>query len=240
MASCCADNCNSERPRRMGKRGRGGPGKSDGRQRRVPRTTEGRQARRAREFSGEMKAKIALEALPGDKTIRETAARHQDCPNRAGARKRWASVFRVGGVVSGYGSGSYRLSKWYRAEAEERGLEVSYDDACESVHGLTYSEWKSGHRAEPTPEQLAAFGKGTPPPLARARPSGEQGGPEPRRRSDRHGSRHTGTQVLPSPDSRRSRLRRSDLGRHRGPRSPCRAAPPVAPLPASEADGPPP
>ncbi len=51
------------------------------------------------------------------------------------------------------------LSKWYRAEAEDRGLEMSYDDAREIVYGMPYSEWKSRHQAEATPEQLAAFGE---------------------------------------------------------------------------------
>ena len=49
------------------------------------------------------------------------------------------------------------LSKWYRAEAEGRGLEMSYDDAREIVYGMPYPEWKSRYQAEATPEQLAAF-----------------------------------------------------------------------------------
>ena len=55
------------------------------------RMTEGCQARKKRKLSDELKARIALEVLPGDKTIRETAARRQACPNQAGARKRWAA-----------------------------------------------------------------------------------------------------------------------------------------------------
>ena len=51
------------------------------------------------------------------------------------------------------------LSKWYRAEAEGRGLEMSYDDAREIVYGMPYPEWKSRYQAEATPEQLAAFGE---------------------------------------------------------------------------------
>ena len=34
-----------------------------------------------RRFSGEFKAKVALEALRGDKTIQEIAARHKVHPN---------------------------------------------------------------------------------------------------------------------------------------------------------------
>lgn len=49
------------------------------------------------------------------------------------------------------------LSKWYRAEAEDRGLELSYDDAREIIYGMPYSEWKDKHQAEATRDQLAAF-----------------------------------------------------------------------------------
>ena len=34
------------------------------------------------------------------------------------------------------------LSKWYSAEAEKRGEEVSVDSAKELVYGMTYKEWK--------------------------------------------------------------------------------------------------
>ena len=49
------------------------------------------------------------------------------------------------------------LSKWYRAEAEDQGLEMSYDDAREIIYGMPYSEWKSKYQAEATREQLTAF-----------------------------------------------------------------------------------
>ena len=35
-----------------------------------------------RRFSGEFKAKVALEALRGDRTIQEIAARHKGHPNQ--------------------------------------------------------------------------------------------------------------------------------------------------------------
>ena len=41
-----------------------------------------------RRFSGEQKAKIALEALRGDRTLQEIASRHQVHPNQGGAWKR--------------------------------------------------------------------------------------------------------------------------------------------------------
>jgi len=49
------------------------------------------------------------------------------------------------------------LSKWYRAAAQERGIEMSYDSAREIVYGMPYDEWKSRHQTEATPEQRAAY-----------------------------------------------------------------------------------
>ena len=49
------------------------------------------------------------------------------------------------------------LSKWYKAEAEERGIEIEYEAARELVYGMPYSEWKSKYQTEATPEQMAKF-----------------------------------------------------------------------------------
>jgi len=49
------------------------------------------------------------------------------------------------------------LSKWYVAAADEKGLNVDYEQARELVYGMPYSEWKARHQAEATPEQMAAF-----------------------------------------------------------------------------------
>lgn len=49
------------------------------------------------------------------------------------------------------------LSKWYMAEAKERGVEIDYDQAREAVYGMPYSEWKDKHQRSATPEQIAAF-----------------------------------------------------------------------------------
>jgi hypothetical protein len=38
------------------------------------------------------------------------------------------------------------LSKWYRAAAEERGAEISYDEARDLVYGMPYDEWKARHQ----------------------------------------------------------------------------------------------
>ncbi|HSS64908.1 MAG TPA: DUF1244 domain-containing protein [Gammaproteobacteria bacterium] len=48
-------------------------------------------------------------------------------------------------------------SKWYRAAAEERGIEMSYDEAREIVYGMPYQEWKERYQSEATAEQRAAF-----------------------------------------------------------------------------------
>jgi hypothetical protein len=49
------------------------------------------------------------------------------------------------------------LSKWYRAAAEKRGLDLSYEQAREIVYGMPYAEWKARHQSEATPEQKAQF-----------------------------------------------------------------------------------
>ena len=49
------------------------------------------------------------------------------------------------------------LSKWYRAAAAERGLELSYEQAREIVYGMPYAEWKARHQTEASPEQQARF-----------------------------------------------------------------------------------
>jgi len=59
-----------------------------------------------RKFTDQFKAKVALEALRGDKTIEEIAARHQVHPNRVSTWKRqavegMANVFARGGKPEG-------------------------------------------------------------------------------------------------------------------------------------------
>ena len=38
------------------------------------------------------------------------------------------------------------LSKWYRAEAAERGVAISDPEARERVYGMPYEEWKASHQ----------------------------------------------------------------------------------------------
>lgn len=49
------------------------------------------------------------------------------------------------------------LSKWYRAAAEEKGVEMDYEQAREIVYGMPYSEWKSQYQNEASPEQKKKF-----------------------------------------------------------------------------------
>ncbi len=54
------------------------------------------------------------------------------------------------------------LSKWYRAAAEDKGLEMSYDDAREIVYGMPYADWKAQYQTEATAEQKAAYEQNKP------------------------------------------------------------------------------
>jgi len=49
------------------------------------------------------------------------------------------------------------LGKWYKAAADERGIQLSADQARDTIYGMPYAEWKAQHQKEATPEQLAAF-----------------------------------------------------------------------------------
>lgn len=49
------------------------------------------------------------------------------------------------------------LAKWYRAEAEHRGVDMDYEQARERVYGMPYSEWKRQYQAEASEEQKQLF-----------------------------------------------------------------------------------
>ena len=38
------------------------------------------------------------------------------------------------------------LSKWYREEAQKKGIEVKDSDAREHVYGMSYEEWKKKYQ----------------------------------------------------------------------------------------------
>ncbi len=49
------------------------------------------------------------------------------------------------------------FSKWYRSEAEKRGIEMDYEQAREIIYGIPYSEWKMKYQTEATAEQKQLF-----------------------------------------------------------------------------------
>ena len=49
------------------------------------------------------------------------------------------------------------LSKWYRAAAEDNGVELSDPQAREIVYGMPYDEWRKKYQKEASAEQKAAF-----------------------------------------------------------------------------------
>ena len=38
------------------------------------------------------------------------------------------------------------ISRWYREEAEKKGITISDPDAREHVYGISYSDWKSKYQ----------------------------------------------------------------------------------------------
>ena len=49
------------------------------------------------------------------------------------------------------------LSKWYKAAADDAGLDISMDQARERIYGMPYPLWKDRYQDEATAEQMAAF-----------------------------------------------------------------------------------
>lgn len=49
------------------------------------------------------------------------------------------------------------LAKWYMAAAQERDIEMGYDEARELIYGMPYDEWKEKYQTEASPEKLEAF-----------------------------------------------------------------------------------
>ncbi len=54
------------------------------------------------------------------------------------------------------------LGKWYKAAADERGIELSADAARDGIYGMPYAQWKAQHQKEASAEQLAQFDKSKP------------------------------------------------------------------------------
>ena len=68
-----------------------------------------------RRFSGEQKAKIALEALRGDRTLQEIAARHQVHPNQVSTWKRQA----MEGLSEVFSGGGERRARDHESEVRD-------------------------------------------------------------------------------------------------------------------------
>jgi len=47
--------------------------------------------------------------------------------------------------------------KWYKAAAEERGVDLPKNQAQMAVYGMPYGQWKVKYQKEATPGQLAEF-----------------------------------------------------------------------------------
>ena len=68
-----------------------------------------------RRFSGEQKAKIALEALRGDRTLQEIASKHQVHLNQVGAWKRQA----LEGLAEVFSKGAERRTRDHEGELRD-------------------------------------------------------------------------------------------------------------------------
>ena len=71
--------------------------------------------RKRRQFTPEFKAKVALEALRGDKTIQEIAARHKVHPNQVSTWKRQA----MDGLGEVFSNGVDQVRRDHEAEVHD-------------------------------------------------------------------------------------------------------------------------
>ena len=51
------------------------------------------------------------------------------------------------------------LSRWYQEAANERGIEMTKDQARETYYGMPFSEWKAKYQTDASPEAQATFSK---------------------------------------------------------------------------------
>ena len=70
---------------------------------------------RRRRFSGELKARIALEALRGDRTLQEIASQHQVHPNQVSTWKRQA----IDGLGDVFSNGVERRRRDHESELRD-------------------------------------------------------------------------------------------------------------------------
>ena len=67
---------------------------------------------RRHRFSGELKARVTLETLRGDRTLQEIASQHRVHPNQVGAWKRQA----IEGLVEVFSKGAERQRRTHASE----------------------------------------------------------------------------------------------------------------------------
>jgi hypothetical protein len=53
------------------------------------------------------------------------------------------------------------LSNWMKEAADASGVAMTKDESRQAIYGMPYEEWKSKHQKDATPEQKAAFEKGS-------------------------------------------------------------------------------
>jgi len=51
------------------------------------------------------------------------------------------------------------MSKWLKAAADERGMELSLDEAREQVYGMPYEDWKAQYQNEASDKQQTTFAR---------------------------------------------------------------------------------
>ena len=51
------------------------------------------------------------------------------------------------------------LSKWFKAAADDIGVQITPDEAREEIYGMPYAEWKAKYQKEASAEQQATFAK---------------------------------------------------------------------------------
>lgn len=53
------------------------------------------------------------------------------------------------------------LSRWYREEAEAKGVQLADPDAREIIYGMPYKEWQARYQKEASAPQKSAFEAGS-------------------------------------------------------------------------------
>ncbi|TRD21691.1 DUF1244 domain-containing protein [Palleronia caenipelagi] len=49
------------------------------------------------------------------------------------------------------------LSRWYQEAANDKGIDMSKDEAREIFYGMPYEQWRDQYQTEASPEQQAAY-----------------------------------------------------------------------------------